>query len=443
MFKLRLGLIVFLGILQFSTLVLARENPRLTPVVKAIEKTAPGVVNVYTQKIEERSFNPFDSFLGNPFWEELWPEFKQRVQTQSLGSGFIVDAKNRYVLTNAHVIEGGTSIKVRLLDGREFEADLVGSDPDFDLAILRLKGKGEIPQVTLGNSEDILIGETVIAIGNPYGFGHTVTTGVVSALKRSIRTQEGIFTDFIQTDAPINPGNSGGPLINILGEVIGINTAIYKNAQGIGFAIPINKAKRAIQELLQRGYVQPVWLGVSGQNLTPQIAAYLGLKEVRGLLLTEVYPQKPADLAGLKPGDVLLQINSYLIEDKDQYIDLLRNFTSLEKVKLKVWRKGKIFSLSTSLAPFSQKEALELLAKRWGFGVRKSGDKSLVVEQVFPGSPASRLGLQPGDVLLKISGVRIKTQEELALLFSRLRLKNTVLLLVLRGDRAYYVRLRI
>lgn len=438
---IRRFIFVIIFYLVFFSLNLAQgaDELRLTPVVRAVQKTYTGVVNVYTSRFRERNITPFDLFF-----EDFWPEFQPKFKEQSLGSGFVVDAKKGYVLTNAHVIEGASEIKVRFLDGREFSAELIGSDPDFDLAILHLKGSRDLPRISLGNSDDILIGETVIAIGNPYGFGHTVTTGVVSALHRSIKTKEGLFTDFIQTDAAINPGNSGGPLINVLGEVIGINTAIYKDAQGIGFAIPINKAKRAITELLERGYVQPVWIGICGQDLTPEVAAYLGLRDVYGLLITEVYPGTPAFLVGIKPGDVLLQIDNYKVEDKEKYIDLLRNFTPKEKVKLKIFRKGKIFSSTIELSSFEIETALSLVAQKWGIIVEEDKFfKGLKVVQVLPKTPASRLGLRAGDVLLKVSGVKLRNKEELGLLFSRLRFKKTLLLLVLRGDRAYYVRLRL
>ncbi|MFW5734018.1 MAG: trypsin-like peptidase domain-containing protein, partial [Oceanidesulfovibrio sp.] len=249
---------------------------RRTPVVRAVEKISPAVVNITTDREVTRDM-PFGS--GNdllaPFFREFFGDLPKRSYNhQSMGSGVIIDGKRGLVLSNAHVISGATSVRARLADGREFQAQLVGSDPDFDLAVLRLENAAELPQVPLGDSEDILIGETVIAIGNPFGFTHTVTTGVVSAVKRSIRTDHGIYTDFIQTDAAINPGNSGGPLLNLNGQLIGINTAIHAQAEGIGFAIPVNKAKRVVGELLGRGRVGPVWLGLAGQNIDPGTASY-------------------------------------------------------------------------------------------------------------------------------------------------------------------------
>ena len=237
----------------------------------------------------------------------------------------IIDAGKQLVLTNAHVIEGASTIRVRLLDGRQFDGELVGSDPDFDLAILHLKDARDLPQAIMGDSSDMMIGETVIAIGNPFGFGNTVTTGVVSALERTIETKQGTFTDFIQTDAAINPGNSGGPLMNLAGELVGINTAIYAEAEGIGFAIPIDKAKRVVDELVSFGHVQAAWLGLEGQDVDERIARYLGLEEARGMLVTQVH-EAPSQKAGITAGDVITSVNGVAVEDRNHYQRILREF---------------------------------------------------------------------------------------------------------------------
>lgn len=414
-------------------------------IVRAVEHVSPSVVNIYTQKIIEQEINPFSSILGFSFFDDFFPpDFKQKFVQKSLGSGFIIDNVSRYVLTNAHVIEGAYQITVKLLDGREYKAELVGSDPDFDLAILKIQGKGKLPVARLGTSKDLMIGETVIAIGNPYGFGHTVTTGVVSALKRTIKTSQGLFTDFIQTDAAINPGNSGGPLVNILGEVIGINTAIYKEAQGIGFAIPIDKAKNVQKDLVVRGYVQPVWLGIMAQDVTPEIASYLGLKQARGVLVTEIFPNTPGFKIGLKPGDVLVRINNYEIGDKDEYIDLLKNFTSKDEIRLWIWHKRKIIKQKLFLSPLTSSTCLELMRKRWGIEIKdRRGKKGVVVTKVYSRTPAFLLGLHPGDLIIKVGGIEVNSVKQMAMLFSRLRLKNRVLFLVVRDGQGYYVHLRI
>ena len=200
-----------------AAFALDASSPRMTPVVKAVSQVAPAVVNITSTLIERRPATPFDAFFGMP---------NQPYRSESVGSGVIIDGGEGLVLTNAHVVNGATSISVRLLDGRSFSADVVGAEPDFDIAVLRLDGAKNLPAVRMAESTDLMPGETVIAIGNPFGFSHTVTTGVISALDRTIQAEDGMFTDLIQTDAAINPGNSGGPLLNILGELIGINTAI-------------------------------------------------------------------------------------------------------------------------------------------------------------------------------------------------------------------------
>ena len=436
--------------LFFSSLLWAgtiNDNLRYTPVVQAVQKVAPAVVNIHTKKIVERKVNPFRSFFGEsfPLWEEfLGPGFTARYVQRSLGSGVVIDHKERLILTNAHVIEGASSITARLQDGREFRAELIGSDPDFDLAILRLDGESDLPQVEMGNSDDIMIGETVIAIGNPYGFSHTVTTGVVSALHRTIKTKQGLFTDFIQTDAAINPGNSGGPLLNILGQLIGLNTAIYAEAQGIGFAIPINKAKRVKDELIHFGHIQPVWLGLCAQDIDQVMASYFGLDRIQGLLITDVIKGTPAREAGLKPGDVLLKLDTYDVEDKEQYLQLLKNYTQGQKIALTILRQGKEETVFVRASRFLDEQALALAYLRWGIkGEKDYSGQGIRVNEVRPRSPAARLGLSPGDILVKIGGVAVKNQHDLAKAFKRYRLKNTLLLLVIRSGQRYYVRLQV
>jgi S1-C subfamily serine protease len=296
----------------------------------------------------------------------------------------------------------------------------------------------------MGGSDDLMIGETVVAIGNPYGFRHTVTTGVVSALDRTIETQQGTFMGFIQTDAAINPGNSGGPLLNINGEVVGINTAIYAKAQGIGFAIPINKAKRVVNELVNYGYVQPVWLGISGQNIDQRTASYFGLEDDQGLLVTEVYEDTPAHNIGLKPGDIVRSLAGNDIEDKEKFTQVLRNLTQDTEIEIVVWRNGERHVLKTQLEAMDTKEVLKLAYQRLGMMLEESsGAKGLVVSKVRPRSPADSLGLQPGDQVYKIAGQVTNTIDDFIQAFIRYRLQNNLLLLVVRDGQGYYVRLRI
>ncbi len=419
------------------------RSERITPVVRAVRKVAPAVVNITTQRMVERTVSPFGELFHDEFFREFMGRngVPQRQMQQSLGSGVIIDGKQQLVLTNAHVIEGATSIQVLLQDGRSFDADLVGSDPDFDLAVLRLKDAVDLPEAPMATSCDIMPGETVIAIGNPFGFGHTVTTGVVSALNRSIKTEQGVFTDFIQTDAAINPGNSGGPLLNIEGQLIGVNTAIFAKAEGIGFAIPIDKAKRAVAELLDSGSVSPIWLGVAGQDLDQRTASWLGMKSAHGMLITEVYDKTPAKSAGLRPGDVVLSLNGEAVEDNDHYLQLLRNHTQGERIRLELLRNGKSVQQDLRAVAFSPDLARQLAEARWGFAV-EAEKNGLTVRSVRPGSPAAQLGMQPGDVIIKIGGLHMENFGNYLYAFTKHRLDATVLMLVGRGGRGYYVRMK-
>ncbi|MBW2175211.1 MAG: trypsin-like peptidase domain-containing protein, partial [Deltaproteobacteria bacterium] len=239
---------------------LPADVPRENAVVKAVKNVSPAVVNISSEYEVVKRSNPFFDFGLDPFFDSFFkdffePNYKRRYKRNSLGSGVIIDGTRGYILTNEHVIARSAKITVLLRDERELEAELVGAAPDFDLAVLRIQSKEPLPAIQMGNSDDLMIGETVIAIGNPFGFSNTVTTGVISALNRSIQAESRTYRDFIQTDASINPGNSGGPLLNINGDLIGINTAIYSKAQGIGFAIPINKAKRVVDDLIRYGEI--------------------------------------------------------------------------------------------------------------------------------------------------------------------------------------------
>jgi len=420
------------------------RGERMTPVVRTVQDVAPAVVNIHTARIVEQEINPFGGFLGD---EQLFRHFfgdqelTRKFEQKSLGSGVIIDGQKGLVLTNAHVIEGASTIRVRLLDGRQFEGELVGSDPDFDLAILHLKDASGLPQVAMGDSSDMMIGETVIAIGNPFGFGNTVTTGVVSAMGRTIETKQGTYTDFIQTDAAINPGNSGGPLMNITGELVGINTAIYAEAQGIGFAIPIDKAKRVVEELVTHGRVQAVWLGLEGQDVDERIASYLGLDSTQGMVVTQVHEPAVAQ-AGIRPGDVVTAMNGVAIEDRDHYLRVLRNFTLGQALQLQIAGQGGKRTVAVKPQPFTDEKALDMAEKRWGIVVQARGS-SLAVAGVRQGSPAQQLGLKKGDILVKIAGNELSSATDFARAFKRFRMANTVMLLVARDGRGYHVRLRV
>ncbi|CAO0821491.1 exported hypothetical protein [Desulfarculales bacterium] len=285
------------------TPALADHNSRVTPVVRVVQDAGPGIVNISTKtRVKARLFRSGDEAMDS-FFEEFFQPM-QREQS-SLGSGFILDGKRGLIVTNGHVVSAASEITVQLADKRIFAAQVVGVDPQSDLAVLRITPKGSLPQLNLGDSEQIMIGEEAIAIGNPFGLSHTVTVGVVSALGRKVRTSGNQWMqDLIQIDASINPGNSGGPLLNADGEVIGINTAIVQQAQGIGFAIPVNRVRRVVEDLVRYGEVVPAWLGLELQDLTPRLAQHFGLAEARGVLVVEVMESSPSAEAGLA-GQVL------------------------------------------------------------------------------------------------------------------------------------------
>src|SRR4051812_38372478 len=301
--------LLILGLMGLTNPAAAQtpQSARRTPLVTVVEKVSPAVVNISAQSTV-READPFFGLFG----------LGTERQAQSLGSGFIID-RNGIVVTNAHVVEGASRITVTLLDGREIEADLLGSDRDADIAVLKVKASG-LPAIPLGRSSDLMIGETVIAIGNPFGLSNTVTTGVLSAAGRTVPSERGerLFTDFLQTDASINPGNSGGPLVNIQGDVIGINSAIISGATGIGFAIPADRARRVVDDLLRFGELQPLWTGARLVTVDPELARRYGLGTVRrGALVLKVSPASPAAEAGLREKDVITAVGGHPVAARE------------------------------------------------------------------------------------------------------------------------------
>ena len=422
---------------------IAPDSPRMTPVVRAVQAVAPAVVNITsTHVIEGQRVSPLEQFFG-PGFPGL-PGFDvpggRRVKQKrvSLGSGVIVDGDKGLVLTNAHVIAGGDEVMVHLLDGREFTATVKGADPDFDLAVLQIKGAAKLPAVKLGDSGDIMPGETVIAIGNPFGFNHTVTTGVVSALGRTIRNKDGAFTDLVQTDAAINPGNSGGPLLNIEGVLIGINTAVDTRAEGIGFAIPINKARRVMLDLMSAGRVAPLWLGLDLQDVDGRTAMALGLRDAGGVLVTAVFPGSPAAKAGIVPGDIVESINASPVRDRRDYLDILRNQTAGSALRLQVLREGGSVRLEATPEPFSDADARALLERRWGFSAAQTA-QGVVVRQARANGPAEFL--RQGDRITAVGSAEIRTMEDFLQAFRKERMSGQVLLQVVRNGKGYYARL--
>ena len=442
--RVLLYLVALVALLPGSAL--AGREVRVTPVVTATRAVAPAVVNITSARTVERR-TPLGPFFDDDFLRQfMGPGFPggpvQRQRQESLGSGVIIDGEKGLVLTNAHVIAGGTSIKARLLDGRVLDATLVGADPDFDVAVLRLASKENLPQAAMGDSADIMIGETAIAIGNPFGYTNTVTTGVISAVGRSLKHEGGAYSDLIQTDAAINPGNSGGPLVNLAGEVIGINMAIQAGAEGIGFAIPINKARHVVAQLVGTGRVTPGWLGLWGQDVDARMARYFNLPRPKGMLVTAVLEGGPAAKAGLKPGDLLTAIGGTDLDDKIQYLGTLRTSNVGEPLPLAFRRGDKQLAVTATPEPFADREAAAVAKERWGMVAREGGrGQGVLLAEVVAGSPAAKLGLRPGDVLLQIGGDKLADAKAFVHAVYANRMHRVVLLMIERGGQGYYARM--
>ena len=401
------------------------------PVVK---KVAPAVVNIYTRTVVEQRSSPlfadpfFRRFFGQNF---LGGEPERRVQT-SLGSGVIVGGEGT-IVTNQHVVKGADQITVVLADRREFEAKLVGTDERADIAVLHIDTHGErLPALEFGDSDAAEVGDFVLAIGNPFGVGQTVTSGIISALAR---TGLGIndFNFFIQTDAAINPGNSGGALVTMDGKLIGMNTAIYSGSGGsigIGFAIPSNMVRTVVRGILSGGKLVRPWFGAEGQTVSADIASSLGLARPMGVLVNDVYKGGPAAAAGLKPGDVILKIDGRAVDDAESLRYRIATKPLNGKADLTVYRQGRQLELTIALtappeigAPRDNAARGPLAAhgcyggEPLARGRRRARaqpfQKGVVVTQVASDTPAANLGVKPGDVILRVNGADIRSVDEL------------------------------
>ncbi len=421
--------------------------PTLAPM---LERVTPGVVNIFTRgRVPVR--NPL---LEDPFFRRFFglPETPPERETQNLGSGVVVDARHGYILTNHHVIANAEEITVTLRDGRRLRARLVGTDPETDLAVLQVEAEG-LTAIPFGDSDRLRVGDFVVAIGNPFGLGQTVTSGIVSALGRSGLGIEG-YEDFIQTDASINPGNSGGALVNLRGELVGINTAILSPGGrpgniGIGFAIPINMARQIMAQLVEYGEVRRGRLGVHVQDLTPELARAFGIRRREGAVITQVAPASPAAKAGLRPGDVVVAVNGRPVRraaDLRNAIGLLRAGT---RVRLEVLRNGHRRVVTAVIeAPRQARVEGERVHPRLAGAVlgpipegsppHGRADGVLVLE-VAPGSPAWFAGLRPGDVIVQANRKPVADVDDLR---RAVRGSEALLLNVRRGDGALFLLLR-
>lgn len=396
-------------------------------------------------------FNPF----GNPFPQER----RGPPQRGGMGSGFLIE-ENGYILTNHHVIEGSDEITVRLQDDKEYEAKIIGSDPKTDIALLKIESKNgdpkTFPYLKMGNSDGLQVGEWVMAIGNPFGLDHTVTVGVVSAKGRNIGA--GPYDEFIQTDASINPGNSGGPLLNIDGEVIGINTAIISGNTGgnvgIGFATPINVARKILDDLKENGTVTRGWLGVMVQEITPELASTFGLKDNDGALVGNVVPNSPAFHGGIKRGDVIVKFDNSDVKEMAKLPKLVAGTNPGSTVPVEVIRDGKnkkldikidvleeegikTASLGNTLGVQPQDISPEL-AERFNLGEMTG----VLVSDVDPESPAGRSGIRRGDVILEINRKPVKNMRDYFALTGKKGAADTLLMLVKRGKTSIYIAVK-
>lgn len=424
------------------------------------KKVGPAVVNISTVKrvkgVEgmgqfKQPFgreDPFEEFFKKFFGDQMPREFKQR----SMGSGFFIDPDGD-IITNNHVVASADKIEVRLSDNKTYEAEIVGRDPKTDLALIRVKGKGSFPYLELGDSDSINVGDWVVAVGNPFGLENTVTAGIISAKQRNIGA--GPYDDFLQTDASINPGNSGGPLLNLEGEVIGINTAIVATGQGIGFAIPANLAKNIVSQLKNKGKVVRGWLGVMIQKITPELMKSFSLKEERGALVADLTPNGPADKAGIKRGDVIIEFNGKQMGEWAELPQIVASTEVGKAVPVKVIREGKektvqvtIGELEEEGTPSESQETpkedrlgmtVEELSPELADRMDLKGEQGIVIASVDAGGPAAEAGLRSGDLIKEIQREPVTTVETYRRLVRNLGTSGNVLFLIKRGGNTFYV----
>ncbi|MGB9720438.1 MAG: trypsin-like peptidase domain-containing protein [bacterium] len=403
------------------------SKQRMNAIVLAANKVGPAVVSITVIQTRIISVSPFNDEFFRQFFGDFFPEQRYQQKIKSLGSGVIISADG-YILTNEHVVSNATEINITLPDARQFKARIVVMDKTLDLALLKIDGHN-LPYAELGDSGDLMIGEWVIALGNPFGFlledtRPTVTVGVISALNRAIKStyEERVYKDMIQTDAAINPGNSGGPLVNILGQVIGINTFIFTSSggsEGVGFARPINIVKKFINETKQFGKIRTPWIGIWVQDLTPEIAEAMGVEQ-RGVLVSNVDINSPAQTSGIKEGDRIVAINSEVINGTTAWDRISANFFVGDTLNISFFRGSD--SMYTTLVVKEFKESTALgsrlgiyvedinlyLVKKYGLGYKQG----VVVIKVESGSIGEKLGFAPGDVILRIGETRIKNKED-------------------------------
>ncbi len=415
--------------LLFAAAAAATARPlstRRSEIVQVVEKVAPAVVNISAEQILRRRPSVFDDFF---FGFDSHP---RKRTSQSLGSGSIIDARG-IIITNDHVVSGASKITAMTKSGLELECDVVGADADNDLAVLRVRQpNGALPFLKLGSSSDLMIGETIVAIGNPFGLSHTVTAGVVSATGRSVKGENNqTYTDFIQTDASINPGNSGGPLVNLDGEMVGVATAIIGGAQGIGFAIPADRARRIVDDLLRYGEVRAVWIGIRGKTLVSGEE-----NRPRGLRVKSVYPNSPASRAGIREGDQIVSVDGSPIDSQEAFETVLSTRGPGKPLRLVLRSKQAERTVTVQGEAPPAGIGTQILREEIGMSLRPSAE-GLRITVVERDSLAAQAGLKTGDVLLSIDGTPARTIDDVDRVLQRDFNKNSLFMEIGRGRFSY------
>jgi serine protease Do len=457
-----IGLVLVLGVGQ----VVSAQNNVPDSFAELAAKEGHVAVNISSTRVVKgfrRQFRlpgrEFKDFFGDEFFKRFFGEVPEREMKQkSLGSGVVV-SEDGYIMTNNHVVADAEEILVTFYNKEKYEADIIGRDPKTDLALIKIKVDKPIEAARLGDSDKLRVGDWVVAIGNPFGLGNTLTAGVVSAKGRVIGA--GPYDNFIQTDASINPGNSGGPLFNLDGEVVGINTAIFTQGGGnigIGFAMPINMAKLVMSQLKEKGRVIRGWLGVVIQTVTDEIKEKLGLKTAEGALIGEVSKDSPAERAGLKRGDVIISFDGKKVKEMNALPPMVAKTPIGKEVEIVVIRKGKEERLTVKIGELKEEprvaatpipeiqEALGLsvqeLTPELAESLSLKGEKGVLISGVSPGSPASEAGLERGDLIQEIENETVEGMDDYKRIMQESASKNQILMVIRHGEHTRYVVLK-
>jgi len=430
------SLVLVLGLLALPA-ARADVARRRSPVVDVVQAVAPAVVFIGTEQVVNRRMrgSPLEDFFSGDGRRE------RRRTVQSLGSGVIIDSGGT-IVTNDHVIRGASAVHVMLADGRQLDAEVVGADAPNDVAVLKVASKTPLPVAKLGTSADLMIGETVVAIGSPFGLTKTVTSGVLSAVGRSFKANDQLYIDFLQTDAAINPGNSGGPLLNLDGEVIGINTAIFSGAQGIGFAIPVDKVRRIVAELRSFGKVRPAWVGINAVDLTAPGARRLGWERTEGVVVESVDAGSPADEAGIRPADVVIELGGSPVQDADELQARVRGYPAKAAMPLVLSRGGNKVTVTVTPVEYPPERADALAWDRLGLRLGTS-QGTLAVTAVRAQSQAEEFGIDQGDLIVRLNNVAVDSLATFREALISARGQRSVLLVVRRAGRNYLVTFRL